>query len=409
MKKIDLLKAREAFAKSKLAKTRFDILFPEGIDLAAAAQTAKEQNAEYIELEGYASTTALNDKGFMIAASAWKDAVAYERIDSNPIVLFHHNGHMPSGQIVEHTAKDDGLWVRLRIRYNVILPTGEKIGDVIADGTLRALSIGIDEILEFEIVEDPNKVTAIVTKLRLAEISVVSIGSDPGATCSVAEEFDNIFNLASITDEIKGGFTMWKLLAKKYGMADDATEEQVMAEYQRREQLGADALRGLGLDPEKATAAEITAALAQRDPAKLAKLTAQNLVNGAVLAHKIADNDEETKTFALALAETNPTQFEAWVKLQKEVAPPTNRLTGGNLGGPPGGDEKVYITKEDREICKLFGKFKTAEDMDKMAEIAPNEALSFVLGIDFPATKKDREILAARRSFDTVCGIIRPE
>jgi HK97 family phage prohead protease len=410
MPKIDLTRARQAFQQSKLAKTKVHVLFPDGLNLAVAAQTARDSNSEYIELAGYASTPVMNDRGFIIAASAWGDPEAFARIKDNPIVLFVHRQDHPVGQIASYEARPDGLWVVLRVRYNALLPTGEKLGDLVADGTLRALSIGIDEILDFEVVEDDKSVTPIVTKLRLAEISIVSIGSDPGAICSISEEFTNIFQLASITDESKKeGITMWKILAKKFGMGDDATEEQVMAEYQRRETLGAQAIVGLGLDPNNMTAEQLTAALAQRDPGKLAKLNAQNLVNTAVINGFIAVNDEDTKTFALSLAEANVDQFGRWLALQKPVVPDTRNITGAGagLGGKPNQGGPAFITNEDREMCLTFGVFDTVEKMDEMAETSPNVALGWVLGQNFPATTEDKKVLAARKRLDLACGIQR--
>lgn len=416
MKKIDLSKARIQYQSSKLASTPVHVAFPDGINLAAAAQTAKETGGEYIELEGLASSPSLNDRGFIIAVSAWGDPVAFERFSGNPIVLFYHKQEFPIGQALTFEARPEGLWVKLRIRYNALLPTGEKIGDVIADGTLRALSIGIDKILDFEILETDDSITPVVTKLRLGEISVVSVGSDMGAICSVAEQFEKIFELASITDEEKGGFTMWKLLAKKFGMGDDATEEQVTAEYQRRETLGANAMIGLGLDPNNVTAEQLTSALAARDPKKLeelnktnAKLNAQIRVNGAVSLHKIADNDEETKAWALSYAESDPVGFDKWLAIQKPVEPNTTTLTGAgsgkNLGGKPGENGgSIFITNEDREICLAFGQL-TPEKMDELAETAPNVALGWVIGQNFPATAEDKKVLAARRRWDAACGI----
>jgi HK97 family phage prohead protease len=418
MTRIDLLKARSQFQQSKLAKTIIHVSFPGGIDLAAKAKEAQTSGSAYIELEGYASTEALNDRGFVIAASAWKDKAAFERIELNPIVLFYHRQEYPIGQIVAFEARPEGLWVKLKIRYSAVLPTQEKIGDLIADGTLRALSIGIDQILDFEVVESKDKVTPVVTKLRIGEISVVSVGSDMGAVCAVSDEFENIFQLASITDEGQGGFNMWKLLAKEYGMGENVTEEQVMAEYSRRKTLGAEAIVGLGLNPTSVTADELTAALAARDPKKLdelnranAGLTAQLLVTEAVKLNKIADNDEDTRAWALGYATSDPRGFKEWMKLAKDIAKPnTTRLSGGdggNLGGRTNGtgDESPYITAADREWCLGFGYFTDPAKMDEMAETTPNMALGWVFNQNFPATPEDKKVLALRRAYDDVCGI----
>ena len=416
MRKIDLQKARDAFKKSNLAKSRINVLFPDSsLSLAAAATAAKEQSAEYIELEGFASTPVVNDRGFLITAGTWSQPEAFERLTSNPIVLFCHRQDYPIGQILELEGRPEGLWVRLRIRYNAVLPTQEKIGDVIADGTLRALSIGIDEILEFEVLEADDCCTPIITKVRLGEISIVSVGSDKGAITAVAapdvaDQFEQIFQLASIMDEGKGGFNMWKLLAAKFGMdPEKVTEEQVMTEYKRRETLGASAITGLGLDPNAVTGEQLAAALAARDPKALVKANAVNLVSGAIIAKKIAENDEDTKAFALALAESDPNAFASWLKLQKEVVPDTRSVTAGAglaLGGAPAsGTATPYITKEDKEVCLAFGTFTDVAKMDEMAETSPNVALGWVVGQNFPSTVEDKKVLLARRQWDAACGI----
>lgn len=412
MAKTDIEKLRAALKASGRQQIAFSIV--EGFDLAVAAQTAAKEGRDYIEISGWASTTERNDRGFEIAASTWQKDSAFTRLKKNSMVLFNHNVDFPIGQVVSWEARAEGLWATLRIRYNALLPTGEKIGDVIADGTLKALSIRLD-ILEFEVIETKAGIRVVVTECSLGEISVVSIPSDPGAVTddSLIVVLNSVFQAASIPDEIKEESTMWKLLAQEYGMGDTATEAEVMAEYNRRKTLGASAIAGLGLTANF-TAEQLTAALAARDPKKLeelnrvnAKLTAQNLVNQAVLAHQIAENDADTQAFALSLAESNPEQFTKWLALQKPVAPNTTRLTGAGAtlgGGTGGGGASPYITKEDTEVCLAFGQL-TPEKMDEFAETSPNTAMGWVLGASFPATAEDKKVIANRRRWDEACGV----
>lgn len=410
---MDLKKLREQLKAS--GKQTVTLAFADTLDLAAAGKAAAEAGQEYIELSGYASTLAKNSQGFKIAAIAWTKPSAFSRIEKNPMVLFNHDCDRPIGQIKDWQPRSDGLWVTLRLRYNAVLETQEKLGDLVSDGTLRAMSIRLD-INEYEVIETETGVDLIVTDCTLGEVSMVSIPSDPDAVGDAGSEYTlslaKIYQSASIPDENKGGNTMWKLLAVEYGMdPEKVTEDIVMTEHKRRKTLSASAISGLGLDPNNFTAEQLTAALAARDPKTLAKLAAQNLVNGAIIGKRIAENDEDTKTFALALAESSPEQFGAWLKLQKEVAPPTERITnpgsGSNLGGATGANDTPWITNEDKEVCLAFGIFTDPKKMDEMAETAPNVALSWVLGQNFPATSADKEVIAKRKSWDKACGINR--
>jgi HK97 family phage prohead protease len=357
--------------------------------------------------KGRASGLAKNAHGFKIAAKGWKHEKSLQRYKKNSIVLFNHNRDMPIGTSVEQTPDDEGLFVRLALRRKARIPTGETIGDLIDAGVLKAMSCGID-ILDVELQGEGTTAEIVATAVALGEISLVTVPSDEDALGEVESQFREIVNLSMAEDRNQGGILMLKLLAKALGLKEDATEAEIMAK--QNEVLlaagrSATIAKSLGLS-ESATETEIQAELTKRDPKKLADLLD---INAKLVAKQLVGENKEKIAptlleWALSYAEKDPDGFKAWAA--KAPAAVHGTVIPPKAGDPPAPTTSVTLTKEDKEVCEMFGYFKTPEEMEKFANTPPNEALGWIFpGQRFKLTAADKETMERRKYQDRLVGV----
>lgn len=132
--------------------------------------TVIPEDAVYIE--GYASTPAVDRYREIVAVDAFEKGI--ENYLKNPIILFAHDDKQPIGLAVSVSIEDGGLHVRCAI-------VDEQKKALIKAGVLRAFSIGF---LVKEVVDNPNTGVPTITKLDLAEISVVAVPANQDALFS---------------------------------------------------------------------------------------------------------------------------------------------------------------------------------------------------------------------------------
>lgn len=389
MKRLDLDKVRTGLGGIDNLKKRVYVDM-EGVDLGQAVELAKKSNKDYIEVAGWASTTLKNSHGFRILSKAWEHPDSFKRYDLNNIVLFNHKRDYPVGTALSREVKEnEGLWVGLRLRRNALLPTGEKLGDLVEDGTLKTLSVGID-ILEFDFVEAGDNLDIFATAVCLGEISMVSVPSDYGAVVSAKLEIDKVIQLSYVEEtpvEIKQEESSMKAIALSLGLPETATEAEITAELQKRQ----------------------TAAATLEATNK--KLAAQSLVQKH--SDKVGEQDK-MKSWALAYAEKDPAGFELWAENAPLAVPPTTAVTQAATAAATASTAapatapvtSATLTKEDEDVRKGLRVFKDSKTMEELSNTTPDVAMGWVFpGHTFILTKQDERTLEKRRRADEVCGV----
>lgn len=125
-----------------------------------------------VYVEGYASTYDPDRDGERVGGkSAFEEG--FEEYLSNPILLFAHDMKQPIGTVVEHRFDHKGLWIKAYISAAV-----PHIVQLVKDGALRAFSIG----------GLMRVVKGVIDKIKLYEISVVSVPANPTALFEVASK-----------------------------------------------------------------------------------------------------------------------------------------------------------------------------------------------------------------------------
>jgi len=148
-------------------------------------------------IEGYASTTNVDEEGDIIA----KEALAYALDDymKYPTVRFMHQRE-PIGKTIDAKVDDRGLFVRVQITDKT--NRGNEVWGLIEDGIVKGFSIG-GRVIAAKRYFDKNlkrNVTKI-TKMKLIEISLVDSPANRETLFSVIGKSLELDNKEDYTDE----------------------------------------------------------------------------------------------------------------------------------------------------------------------------------------------------------------
>lgn len=404
---INLTQAKSLFQASALSERIVYLPLATEVNKDATAEAQKdEKKRRTVVLKGYASTPKLDGHQHVIAAAAWKKPRALARYEKNPIILFQHNADFPVGTAAVFKADDGGLWMeRIEISGSARIPTGEELGDAVEDGRLKTLSVGI-RVLDYEIAEAAGEVFATITDLELREVSIVSIPANDDAIFAVVKGIEDCLtkSLGPPSKQNGGSDMDRKLICKSLGIAEDSTDEQILAAQNKVLQAAKSAQelrKQLGLDANASEEDVAKRLKAFSDTeAENKKLRARELLSkyDSVIS-------EGLKEWATKKAEEDPADFEAWAK----AATPLPYKSGTVLGTPQKGAQQTpakksksaTVTEEDEFFCEKFGVFENADDMEKMAEMTPAEALGLIFpGHKFALTNADQRTMHKRASFE---------
>lgn len=404
---INLTQAKSLFQASALSeKIVYLPVATEVLKDATEAARKEDGDKKTIILRGYASTPTLDAHNHVIAAAAWKKPKALARYEKNPIVLYQHNSDYPVGTAAEFKADKGGLWMeRIEISGAARIPTGETLGEAVEDGRLRTLSVGI-RVYDYEVNEAGDDVFVTITELELREVSIVSIPANEDAVVELVKGIEDCLtkSLVPTSPKIGGSDMDRKLICKSLGIPEDSTDEQILAAQNKvlqaakaaqelRKQLGLDA------NASEEDVAKRLKAFSDTE-AENKKLRARELLSkyDSVIS-------EGLKEWATKKAEEDPADFEAWAK----AATPLPYKSGTVLGTPQKGAQQTpakksksaTVTEEDEFFCEKFGVFENADDMEKMAEMTPAEALALIFpGHKFALTNADQRTMQKRASFE---------
>lgn len=151
-------------------------------------------------IKGWASTRDLDSQGEIVLPTAFSDTL--EQFMKNPLIFFMHNwmNTYPIGKVLKaEVVHDVGLWIEVKVSKATDI--ANEVWSLILEGLLRAFSIGFSDAQR----EEREGITYI-HKLKLWEVSVVSLPANPQALFSQAREKNidvkNLFNIQAF--ETKG-------------------------------------------------------------------------------------------------------------------------------------------------------------------------------------------------------------
>ncbi len=139
--------------------------------LDQAVVTKSAGNSGECIIEGYANTATRDRVGDVCLPESFaKHLPTYLK---NPVLLANHDWNDPCGVVLEAKITDKGLWIKARIS-----DTRADIKTLIAEGCLRTLSIGYNEVLADY---DEATKTKYIKELELLEISIVTVPANTEA------------------------------------------------------------------------------------------------------------------------------------------------------------------------------------------------------------------------------------
>ncbi len=140
--------------------------------------------------KGVASTPNIDKYADIVDPNAFKGTIA--EFMKHGKILLHHNSYRPIGKPTAYELSDKGLWIEFELAQGLDpLDHKEQAWNEISQGLLDGLSIGFrivkDEGIDPNSEEGKRGAQRRITKLRLFEISVVTIPAGEGTWFSVAK------------------------------------------------------------------------------------------------------------------------------------------------------------------------------------------------------------------------------
>lgn len=153
-----------------------------GCEFSFKAAQPDDSPAVLMWIEGYASTSDIDDYNEVVLPTAFADTM--DSFMQFPLMLFGHDWYsLPIGKWTEYKIDSHGLWLRGFILKTAV---GGDVALLIDSKVLRALSIGFSPLT----VTRPEKEgdPTIIEKLRLWEVSIVNVPANRAALFEQAKQ-----------------------------------------------------------------------------------------------------------------------------------------------------------------------------------------------------------------------------
>lgn len=145
-----------------------------------------KQEEGKVKIKGFASTPDLDRYDDIVQPTAFAEAMTTYM--KNPVVLLGHDSDKPIGTVTEYNLSTSGLEVTVEVVNNI-----DDCMEKIQNKTLRGFSIGW-RCLDCIYKEEGNKYIREVTKLDLAEISVVAVPANPSTLFTLSKSLKKMFD-----------------------------------------------------------------------------------------------------------------------------------------------------------------------------------------------------------------------
>lgn len=165
-------------------------LHKHSIRLAEFHCELKEVDTEKRLIRGFASTPAIDKYADIVDPNSFKGTIA--EFMKRGKILAHHNARTPVGNPTDYELSDKGLWIEASLAQGIdTLDHKEQTWNDVVQRLLEGLSIGFrivkDEAVDPNSEEGKRGAQRKITKLRLFEISVVTIPAGEGTWFSVSK------------------------------------------------------------------------------------------------------------------------------------------------------------------------------------------------------------------------------
>lgn len=187
----------------------------------------QEENNEFFEFSGLASTFTKDTDNDIIQKGAFLDSISKEL----PVILFQHDQKQPIGVAIEAHETNDGLFLKAQLPKDDDLVRGRVIPQMRV-GSLRKMSIGATMSRDdFELKADSR----IIHKMDLKEVSLVTFPANKGAVVQsfksidyqIAKEIKNKREFESLLRDLGVSQKAAVYLASKADFAEDCEKEMV--------------------------------------------------------------------------------------------------------------------------------------------------------------------------------------
>lgn len=186
------------------------------------------QTGDWI-MEGVATTDDLDLVGDIISKEAIENSV--KDLIGNSTALLNHDEDKPIGKVLETKIIKDGeaaaLWIKVLISKSV-----PKIWQQIKEGVLNKFSIRgkvLDAKKEF--IEKYKKIVNVIKRMKLLEVSVVSLPANPQARsfgCYVAKAFEDYeINKGGNIEMLKDIHVAWLKVCKEKDFTSETDEKTI--------------------------------------------------------------------------------------------------------------------------------------------------------------------------------------
>lgn len=316
-----------------------------------------ETDKPSLYIEGYANTVSKDRVGDVIVAEAWTKG-GLNNYMKNPVILGFHQHSNPIGVAEEVSADTKGLKIKARIS-----PAAEKEYNLIADGVLRAFSVGFT-VKDAEY--DSETDIFVIKDVELYEISVVSVPANQDCIFDMSKSFENSAEFKDFKESFskKSVEPSTPQVMKEKKLMDPKDLEQLMKQTaESTAKAVADAIAQKAAEEKAAEEARVAEEARQKELIKLGQSGAEKLVAEAEKRIAEANGEAVGKLFA-DLKDDLVKQIE---EVKKISASKMNFDDKNNQTNEPSLAEKTTAVLIAKALGKQIGETKYGKDLIEKA------------------------------------------
>lgn len=184
-----------------------------------------KQEEGKVKIKGFASTPDLDRYDDIVQPTAFAEAMTTYM--KNPVVLLGHDSDKPIGTVTEYNLSTSGLEVTVEVVNNI-----DDCMEKIQNKTLRGFSIGW-RCLDCIYKEEGSKYIREVTKLDLAEISVVAVPANPATLFTLSKSLKKMFDERKEMEEEKPKETVETPSEETHAESETTTTESTTEDTEK--------------------------------------------------------------------------------------------------------------------------------------------------------------------------------
>lgn len=332
----------------------FSIVTPFSDIVKGASDNQSDKPSLFIE--GYANTVSKDRVGDVIVAEAWTKGGLTNYL-KNPIILGFHQHSNPIGVAENISADSKGLKIKARIS-----PAAEREYNLIADGVLKAFSVGFT-VKDAEY--DSETDIFVIKDVELYEISVVSVPANQDCIFDISKSFENSAEYKDFKESFKKSVEpSTQQVTKEKKLMDPKDLEQLMKQTaESTAKAVADAIAEKAAKEKAEQEARAAEEARQQEIIKLGQSGAEKLVAEAEKRIAAANGEAVGKLLA-DMKEDLTKQLE---DVKKAAASKMNFDDKNQQANEPSLAEKTTAVLIAKALGKQIGETKYGKDLIEKA------------------------------------------